>query len=272
MRWQSSNVPRTANVRTLPPQHASCCACRSETLPCGYSTATSTHGLPCNAAATAAAGVARGRNQYRQLASLAATDALHASREEARTEILERAGRAMKQLEHRQRRRRVRQAHQRRREVERFVADRGQLGRQRIAGRERRQQPRGDLRQLDVGFELPRGEVRKFLRNVQPAVRRDAARNGFAERHSVVGIAGADVVHVRGCAREVSSSLVIRECARRPDPVSRSTHRSRGAGPQTRRPSHRECVRHPVARTMRTPSARRPKSSTRARRCSWRPP
>jgi hypothetical protein len=26
MSWQSSNVPRTANVRTLPPQHESWCA------------------------------------------------------------------------------------------------------------------------------------------------------------------------------------------------------------------------------------------------------
>ena len=102
-----------------------------------------------------AAGVARGCNQYRQLAPLVAADALHARREEPRAEILERARRPVKQLEHRQRRRRVRQAHQRRRKVERFVADRGQLSGQRIAGGEWRQQPRADLRQLDVGLELP---------------------------------------------------------------------------------------------------------------------
>src|SRR5688572_23614483 len=152
-----------------------------------------------------AAGVARGRNQNGQLAALIAADALHARGQEARAEILEGAGRSMEQLQHRQRRRRVRQTQERRREVERFVADRRQLGSQRIAGCERRQQSRGDLRQLDVGFELPRREVRKFLGNVQPAVRRDAARDGFAKRHGLIGVAGADVMHVGRRPRSVDS-------------------------------------------------------------------
>ena len=91
--------------------------------------------------------------------------------------------------------------------VERLLADRRQLGRERIAGGERRQQRRGDLRQLDVGLELPRREMRKLLGNVQPAVRRDAARNGFAELHSVVGVAGADVVHGEGLEGQATLSF-----------------------------------------------------------------
>ncbi len=53
MRWHSSNVPATDSVRTLRPQQASCFSWRGDTSPRGYSTTTSTHGRPTNAAATA---------------------------------------------------------------------------------------------------------------------------------------------------------------------------------------------------------------------------
>ncbi len=142
-----------------------------------------------------AARVAGSRDQHRQLAPLTAPDALHARGKEPRAEILERAGRAVKQLQHRQRRRCVRQADQRRRKIEGFVTDRRHVFGEWVVGCERRQQARADLRQLHVGLEVPRREMREFLRNVQPAVGRDAARNSFAERDGVVGVACADVLH-----------------------------------------------------------------------------
>jgi len=52
-RWQSSNAPRTAKARTFPPHAVNCFSCRGDTIPAGYSTATSTPGRPWNAAATA---------------------------------------------------------------------------------------------------------------------------------------------------------------------------------------------------------------------------
>ncbi len=53
MRWQSSNVPRTENERTLPPQQVSCRSWVGETSPLGNSTDTPTPGRLWNAAATA---------------------------------------------------------------------------------------------------------------------------------------------------------------------------------------------------------------------------
>jgi hypothetical protein len=52
-RWQSSNVPRTAKLRTLSPQQVNCRACVGETLPEGNSNTTRNPGRRWKAAATA---------------------------------------------------------------------------------------------------------------------------------------------------------------------------------------------------------------------------
>ena len=100
-----------------------------------------------------AARVARSRDENRQLASLVAPSARHAGREEARAEILERGGRAVKQLEHATAApapfgRSTSGAGK----VERFACRSRQLGRERIARDERREQAsRRSAGSVDVG-------------------------------------------------------------------------------------------------------------------------
>ena len=53
MRWQSSNVPRTASDVTLPPQHVNCLSWRGETRPSGKRSVTRMPGRWWKAAATA---------------------------------------------------------------------------------------------------------------------------------------------------------------------------------------------------------------------------
>src|SRR5690606_9478807 len=60
--------------------------------------------------------------------------------------------------------------------------------------RKRREQARADLGQLDISVELSRHEVRKMLRNVQPAVGRDASRDRLSQEDAVFGVSSTDVV------------------------------------------------------------------------------
>ena len=120
----------------------------------------------------------RDQNGERPLAAPAQTR--ETGREEAGAEILDRRGRTVEQLEHRESAL-PRQSHQRGGEVERFGGERGQQRRERIAGHERCQQPHGDARQVERALELRRREPRPADGHVQPAVGRQALENRGAE-------------------------------------------------------------------------------------------
>ena len=86
---------------------------------------------------------------------------------------------------------------ERRRKVECFATDRADLALERIAFRERREQPLADLGHFADVAELMRDEVRKDFGNVQPAIGRDALCNRLAERRAMLRVASTDVLHCR---------------------------------------------------------------------------
>src|SRR5690606_39107508 len=101
---------------------------------------------------------------------LAGTQARQAGGEETRTEILERGGRPVEQLQH------VIvggvQGVQRRREVEGFAADGGKQGLQRITGKKRLQQRCRGVRQGFTGLKFAGG--RQLARHIQATIRRES--------------------------------------------------------------------------------------------------
>jgi hypothetical protein len=73
-----------------------------------------------------------------------------------------------------------------------------------------REQPLADVRQLAQAIEVAGGEMREITGHIQPAVGRDAAGDGLAERSLVGGISGADVVHGSGELQWLRSGLLVR--------------------------------------------------------------
>ena len=123
------SVPCTRYDSTLPPQQVSWRSCVGDTRPFGNSTETSMPGRRWNAAATAPpVSPEVATRMFSGCRSLALADARQRGGEEARAEILERRGRAVEQLEHRQLAV-VGHRHERRRKIEGVADDVAELAR-----------------------------------------------------------------------------------------------------------------------------------------------
>ena len=219
MRWQSSNVPRTANVRTLSPQHASCCACRGETSPSRIQQHDVDPRPPMERRGDGAAGVAGRRDEDRDLAARAsACTPFERGRQEARAEILERAGRPVKQLEHagvgRARARAARAARESRTPRGRSRASSAASGSPAANGASSRSAIAGSAADRGKSVHDSAGSA---LRDEQPAVRRDALQDRVAQRDRRGPAARADeshrirstIVAPTGSIRVIHASLVM---------------------------------------------------------------
>ncbi len=133
MRWHSSKVPCTAEGADVAAPAGQLLRLALGDEPLRIQHDHIDPGLVVERGRDRAAGVAGGCDQDRELPGLVATDALHGGGQEARAEILERAGRPVEQLEHRRRLRRLFEGHQRCRKVESFTANRTELAGERIA-------------------------------------------------------------------------------------------------------------------------------------------
>ena len=119
------------------PSRSSCCSWKGETRPFGIEDQRADRRPPLGRAADRAAGIARGRDEDGQRSAVA--EPVEAGHQEARAEILERAGRAVEQLERAQARPRGIGRDERRRKIERLArrspADRRQRDRRRRRAR-----------------------------------------------------------------------------------------------------------------------------------------
>jgi hypothetical protein len=137
------------------------------------------------------AGVAGGGDQDGERALVRARQPAQAGGEEARTHVLERGGGTVEQLQHV--RVAVWQRAQRGVEIQRFPADRGQFGSERIAGEKRRQQGGRGVGQVAVRVEGVGRQPRQRFGHVQPAVRGEAGGDGAADRGGGAAAAGTEV-------------------------------------------------------------------------------
>ena len=150
------------------------------------------------------AGVAGRGDQDRDRAVRLVRQARQAGGQETRTEVLERGGRAVEQLQGRHARL---DRHDRRREVEGLAHDVLELGGQRVSLEEGGEQPPGDVRERFGPVEVLRLERREALGNEQPAVGGDAAPNGRGERCLQSAVARAPEVHQPSTSRAPSVSI-----------------------------------------------------------------
>ena len=159
MRWQSSNVPATDERA-----HVAAPARELFFLAGGDESARVKHDHVdprpiVERGGDGAARVARRGDQDRQAARVVARDPLQRRRQEACTEVLERGGRPVEQLEDRQGSAGTVHIDQRRRKIERVASDLGQRVGHRVPGRKRRDQPLGQFGQARSARESSQRRV-----------------------------------------------------------------------------------------------------------------
>ena len=152
-------------------------------------------------------GITGGGHQDRQRPGRIVWLARQAGRQEARAEVLERGRRPVEQLEHRQRRVAGRDAAQQRRKGEGLARRLAHPWRECVTGKERREQPLGNLRQRLRALERSGRQHRQAFRDMQPAIRGNAAADCRRQRGGVGRIAGADEAHQAATIRAPSVSI-----------------------------------------------------------------